>query len=116
VYLDPGDGMGPVTSVLETEGGSRPLGYRLSQNPPNPFNVETTIIYDVAKTGVVRVSVHALTGQHVRTLVDGVRTPGSYSVMWDGRDDRGRDVASGAYLCRMEAGDYRAVRKLVLAR
>ena len=116
MYLNPGDGMGPVTSVPEADGAFRPSGYRLSQNHPNPFNPETTITYDVAKTGTVRLSVYALTGQFVRTLVDGECLPGSYSVMWDGTDDTGRDVASGVYLCRMEVGEYSAVRKLVLAR
>ena len=42
------------------------------------------------------------------------RSPGHYTVHWDGTDDTGRAVASGVYLCRMEAGDYSAVRKLVL--
>jgi len=93
-----------------------PTAYRLSQNHPNPFNPQTTIRYDVAKTGVVRVSLYALTGQRIRTLVRGVRPAGSYSVRWDNKDDAGRDVASGVYLCRMEAGEYRAVRKLVLVR
>ena len=93
-----------------------PTAYRLTQNHPNPFNPETTITYDVAKTGTVRLSVYALTGQLVRTLIDAERPAGTYSVLWDGRDDAGRDVASGVYLCRMIAGDYRAVRKLVLVR
>ena len=93
-----------------------PTAYRLAQNYPNPFNPETTISYDVVKTGAVRLSVYALTGQLVRTLVDGERPAGSYSVTWDGRDDASRDVASGLYLCRMEAGEYRAARKLLLVR
>ena len=114
VYLNPGDGMGPVTSVPEVDVAFRPSGYRLSQNHPNPFNPETTISYDVAKTGTVRLSVYALTGQLVRILVDGERLAGSYSVTWDGTDGAGRDVASGVYLCRMVAGSYSAVGKLVL--
>ena len=93
-----------------------PTMYRLAENYPNPFNPETTITYDVAKAGTVRLSVYALTGQLVRTLMDGERSAGSYSVVWDGRDDAGRDVASGVYLCRMEAGHYRAVRKMLLVR
>ena len=48
--------------------------------------------------------------------MDGERSAGSYSVVWDGRDDAGRDVASGAYLCRMEVGDYRVVWKMLLVR
>ena len=91
-----------------------PRAYSLSQNYPNPFNPETAITYDIAKAGIVRLSVYTLTGQHIRTLVDGERTAGTYSVTWDGRDGAGRDVASGVYLCRMEVDDYLAVRKMVL--
>ena len=91
-----------------------PIGYGLHQNCPNPFNAETTICYEVAEPGAVRLCIYTLTGQHLRTLVAGERAAGRYSVTWDGMDDVGRDVASGVYLCRMEAGDYRASRKLVL--
>ena len=105
---------GRIPVRIEGVESERPTAYRLSQNYPNPFNPETTIRYDVAKTGAVRLSVYALTGQLVRTLVDGGRPAGSYSVTWDGRDDASRNVASGVYLCRMEAGEYGAVRKLLL--
>ena len=93
-----------------------PKAHHLAQNYPNPFNPETTIRYDLAKAGKVRLIVYALNGQAVRTLVDEKRPAGRYSVAWDGRDDAGRAVASGVYLCRMAAGDYRMVRKLVLVR
>jgi len=93
-----------------------PTTYRLAQNYPNPFNPQTTITYDLAKTGTVRLSVYAVNGQLVRTLVDGERPAGSYSVVWDGTDDAGRDVASGVYLCRMKAGEFVSTRKLLLIR
>jgi len=116
VYINPGRGLGPVTNVLEVEGASRPLGYRLSQNHPNPFNPETTIRYQLAETGVVRLSLYNVSGQLIRTLVDGAYPAGTYTATWDGTDDAGQAVASGVYLCRMVAGDYRAVRKMVLVR
>ena len=93
-----------------------PNVYRLSQNYPNPFNPETTISYNIAQRGSVRLSVYALTGQLVRTLVDGERAAGSYSVMWDGMDDAGRGVASGVYVCRLKTGDYQASQKMLLLR
>ena len=108
VYLN--EGRIPVR-VVKT-----PTVYRLAENYPNPFNPETTISYDIAKAGAVRLSVYALTGQQIRTLVDGERSAGSYSVVWDGTDDAGRDVASGVYLCRMIVADYSAVRKMLLVR
>ena len=46
--------------------------------------------------------------------MDGERAAGSYSVTWDGRDEAGRNVASGVYLCRMVAGGYSVVRKMIL--
>ena len=105
---------GRIPVRIESVESKIPTAYRLSQNYPNPFNPTTTISYDVAKTGTVRLSVYALTGQHIRTLVNGERSAGSYSVTWNGTDDTGQDVAIGLYLCRMAAREYRAVRKLVL--
>ena len=96
--------------------GDVPKAYRLAQNCPNPFNPSTVIGYDVPRAGSVRVTIYGLNGQHIRTLINGEHAAGRYSEIWDGRDAAGRDVASGVYLCRMVAGEYRAVRKLVLVR
>ena len=93
-----------------------PRTYSLSQNYPNPFNPETTITYDMAESGVVRLAVYALTGQHIRTLVDGECVAGRYSVLWDGSDGTGKAVGSGVYVCRMVVGDYSAVKKMLLVR
>ena len=93
-----------------------PEVYRLSQNYPNPFNPQTTIPYDAAKSGTVRLAIYALSGQRIRTLVGGERPTGRYSTVWDGTDDAGRAVGSGVYLCRMEAGDFRATCKVLLMR
>ena len=104
------------TAVSVSGGGVVPTGYVLSQNYPNPFNPETTIRYELAEAGVVQVLLYTVSGQLIRTLVDGEYVAGNYSVTWDGRDDAGRDVASGVYVSRMEVGGFRAVRKLVLVR
>ena len=107
------EGMIPVWIVQEAE---TPRAYRLSQNYPNPFNAETMIAYDIAEPGPVRLSVYALTGQLVRTLVDADRQAGSYSVTWDGRDTAGHPVATGVYACRMETREHRAARKMLLVK
>ena len=105
-----------ILTVVEEESRSMevPSICLLSQNYPNPFNLQTTIIYGVAEAGAVRLAVYALNGQRVRTLIDGEHCAGTYSVVWYGRDDTDRNVASGLYLCRMEADGYRAVRKMLL--
>ena len=93
-----------------------PKASALLYNYPNPFNLETSIMYDVTEPGAVRLFICTLTGQHIRTLVDGEYPAGSYAVTWDGEDEAGREVASGVYLCRMKTDSHLAVRKMVLAR
>jgi flagellar hook assembly protein FlgD len=91
-----------------------PVSYALSQNYPNPFNPVTQIAYQAPETGRVRLVVYNVLGQQVRTLVDGQMVAGFYRVSWDGRDDQGRQVSSGIYLYRMEAGKFSQVHKMVL--
>lgn len=105
---------GPVPTAVRTV--KRPTDFRLSQNVPNAFNAQTTIIYEIAQAGPVQLSIYTVTGQLIRTLVNGDRSAGAYSVVWEGRDHRGWHVASGIYVCRLVAGDYRAMRKLALVR
>jgi flagellar hook assembly protein FlgD len=102
---------GMVTAVEEdentsgrTEGQGVPHAYTLSQNVSNPFNPETTIGYELPDVAEIRVRVTNLAGQEVRMLVQGVHQPGRYSVVWDGRDAAGQEVASGVYLYRLEVG------------
>jgi hypothetical protein len=63
----------------------------------------------VASTGRVSITVYNLLGQKVATLFEGTRTPGEYSVKFDG----GR-LASGLYFYRMSAGNFSSVKKLLL--
>ena len=116
VLLNTTDRASPITAVLEERSSAVPKFFALHQNYPNPFNPKTTITYDVARSGTVRLSLYASNGQHIRTLVDEERPAGSYSVIWDGADGAGQSVASGVYLCRMKVGEYSAVRKMVLVR
>ncbi len=104
-----------------TAKGSLPRSF-LSVNYPNPFNASTRIAYRVGSPGSggelahVRLAVHNILGQLVRELVDEPQGAGSYSVWWDGRDERGMDVASGVYLCRLQVGDIRQTSKMLLIR
>ncbi len=91
-----------------------PSSFALSQNYPNPFNPETKIIYDVGKSGFVRLSVTDLLGRHIRTFAASDHEPGRYTVTWDGRDENGRVVASGIYLYRLQSREFTLTRKMVL--
>ncbi len=83
---------------------------------PNPFNPQTTVAFDLATPAGVDVAVYDLAGARVRTLVREQRPAGRHTVVWDGRDEAGRQVASGVYVARMVAGEIRALRKMVLVK
>jgi hypothetical protein len=83
---------------------------------PNPFNPQTTIEFTQVERGRVSVSVFDLSGSRVRRLVDENRSVGRHKVVWDGRDDGGRRVASGTYMVSMSAGDVRQTKKLMLVK
>ncbi len=92
----------------------------LAQNTPNPFNPRTTINFTVP-TGVsgsapVRVTIHDAAGRLVRVLVAGTRSPGRYTVAWNGRDAAGRLSASGVYYYRLDVAGRQQTRRMVLLR
>ena len=93
-----------------------PDGPQLQQNAPNPFNSQTVISWFLLRPGAARVEVFALTGQRVTVLYQGPRKAGVHRVHWDGRDDRGRPLASGVYLYRLVTDERVQTRKLTLLR
>jgi hypothetical protein len=95
--------------------GDVPPRYRLYQNVPNPFNLSTTIRFDVAEDGGrVTLQIFDVRGSLVRTLLDAPVGAGDKSVRWDGRDDAGSAVATGVYLYRLNAPGFTETRKMLL--
>lgn len=92
------------------------MGLRLDRPAPNPANPGTTIRYELPAGGAVCLSVVALDGRRVRTLVDGVRDAGEHAVFWDGRDDSGRALASGRYLLELSASGAVRSRAVTLVK
>jgi len=111
---------GPVsaipTSVEDREEAPIPTDFSLAQNYPNPFNATTAISYQLSGVSPQRTTlkVYNIAGQEVRTLVDEEQAPGYYSVSWDGRDNLDKDVSSGIYFYRLQAGSYTEMKKMVL--
>ncbi|MFH1278626.1 MAG: M14 family zinc carboxypeptidase [Candidatus Eisenbacteria bacterium] len=97
--------------------GDAPVRTRLVGNAPNPFNPTTEIRFDLAKPSVVDLRVYDISGRLIRALVPAEgRDAGSHRVLWDGRNDSGKEVASGIYLYRIETNELREIRKMVLIR
>ncbi len=103
------------SGVTEVPGGAPPAAVTaLVAIQPNPFNPQTTIVYDLAVAGPVSLEVFDLRGSRVRTLVAETRPAGRQSAVWNGRDDRGQAAASGVYMARLTAGGARQMKKMVL--
>lgn len=103
-----------LTVVKDESKYEIPKEWKLTQNRPNPFNAETTISYQVPKPSRVTIEVYNLLGQRLRQLVDETKEPGVHQIIWNGRDENGLYVGSGIYLCKMRAGNYAAIKKMVL--
>jgi hypothetical protein len=88
---------------------SAPVQYTLYQNYPNPFNPATKIEYDMPKENNVTLIVYDLLGRKVIDLVDEIEKEGHYSVEFNGRQ-----LASGMYFYRIQAGSYSSVKKMLL--
>jgi hypothetical protein len=91
-----------------------PVKFSLHHNRPNPFNPRTTIAYEVPVVAHVRIDVYNILGQDIKALVDEVMPTGIHEVIWDGTDENGHRVATGVYFYRMEAGDFRDSKKMIL--
>jgi len=96
-----------VEQILPTE-------FTLSQNYPNPFNPTTTISYTLPTNAYVKLSIYNILGQKVKILVDGEEMAGYKNVVWDGKSDRGEEVASGIYFYQIRAGSFTKTAKMSL--
>ncbi|MEO8167827.1 MAG: T9SS type A sorting domain-containing protein, partial [bacterium] len=86
-----------------------PRSYSLYQNYPNPFNPSTVIRFDLPEVQDVSLKVFNLLGQEVANLVNGVREAGEHSVTADFTN-----LSSGMYFYRLSAGQFNAVKKLLV--
>ncbi len=99
-----------------TSGSGPAPATRLQAGAPNPFNAATTLRFELAAPGRATLRIYSPAGRLVATLVDADLPAGSHAAAWTGRDDRGREAASGVYFCRLEADGQRLSRRVVLVK
>ena len=104
---DPGEFISPAEITLITE---------MKSPSPNPFNPQTRLRFTLAEAVKVDLSVYDLQGGLVKTLATQKFSVGEHVVVWDGRDNNGRSVSSGAYLAQMKAGRFVQTQRLLLVR
>ncbi len=91
-----------------------PSQFVLFQNYPNPFNPATSIDYDLAKGGIVKLVIYDVSGRKIRTLIHGYQQPGFKSAVWDATNDFGLNVSAGLYIYQLETAQGVLAKKMIL--
>lgn len=108
---------GKLNAVNRVDVGAfdlKPAVFDLEQNKPNPFNPSTTIAFQLPEAGKVTLSIYNILGQEVQRLVNDFRDAGRHTVVWNGKDELGRQVASGLYVYRLESTAGVQTRRMML--
>ena len=104
-----------VTSVESKNHRANVNGFGLVSNFPNPFNPSTTIEFTLPQQGLVKIEIYNILGSKIATLFNNQElSAGLKRVRWDGKDDNGRQVVSGAYIYRITSGNYNVSKKMML--
>lgn len=111
VFLDDMIASTGIISIL-------PMSISLKSIYPNPFNNYTLITFTVGdgETDQIELTVFNMLGQKVRCLANGLVTPGNYTLLFDGLNDFGQQLASGVYLVNMKCGSYFKTKKISILR
>jgi hypothetical protein len=91
-----------------------PNKYSISQNYPNPFNPNTSIQYNLPEHSNVKIQIYDITGRLVKNLSDMELDAGTHVVVWNGKDNFGKGVASGIYFLKFNAGTYTKTVKMMM--
>ena len=100
-----------TSTAAEQTGDAVPERFGLRANYPNPFNPQTTLLFDLTQAGHTTLAIFDLLGREVATLVDAPMMPGRYEAAWDA----GRQP-SGVYLSRLVTNGQVSTRRLILAK
>ncbi|KAF0142115.1 MAG: hypothetical protein FD122_952 [Stygiobacter sp.] len=101
---------GNLTSIGDDNSNyTLPQQFELSQNYPNPFNPTSTIRYNIASAGFVKISVYDILGREIRVLVNEEKSPGHYEVQFDAGN-----LSSGVYFYTIRTRDYSQSKKMIL--
>ena len=93
-----------------------PSEFALEQNFPNPFNPDTKITYDIAHAGPISIVVYDILGRKILDLVNEYKSPGKYTIVWNGNDIAGNPMGSGVYLYQLKTNTFTMTKKMVLSR
>jgi hypothetical protein len=104
IRLDPATGINPAM----------PAHSLTCYSYPNPFNPTTRIHFELPQTSRVNLTVFTASGEYVASLLNRTLPAGSHNVVWEGTNDTGRPVASGAYFYMLTTNSSRASGRMIL--
>ena len=91
-----------------------PKEFALHQNYPNPFNPTTQIRYDLPGNEFVSINIYDVMGRKIKSLVSINQKAGYRSITWNATNDLGQPVSAGMYIYTIQAGEFRATKKMLL--
>lgn len=110
VMVDGAIDIGSIAAVADTPAPPK----LILRAAPNPFNPRTVLSFDVTVPGPVKLTIYAINGRRLTTLVDQPLTAGEHQVVWDGTDSRGLLLPSSSYRVCLETRDTRTVQAVTL--
>lgn len=118
VHVKNGGKLFIVSGLISTRNEAllNPFGLEVSQNYPNPFSASTQISYQLGVPGQVDLVIYDTYGREIKKLFSGFLAGGSYTVEWDGTNQRGSAVASGLYFYKVVAGPAVITKGMMLTR
>lgn len=103
-----------VTDLNDEQEILPPKNFGLSQNYPNPFNNQTNIRFQLSTQSIVKLEIFNILGQKIKTLLNDEKSPGYYSINWQGNNDSGDAVNSGIYFIRFSSDKFSDIKKMTL--
>jgi hypothetical protein len=107
---------GPDLEVPHVDGDDilKPTVTELTGNYPNPFNPTTKISFSLKEAGHVSINIYNMRGQLVKTLVNTELDRNFHNIVWDGKDNSGKNTSSGVYFYKMKTQNYNSTKKMIL--
>ena len=90
-----------------------PDEFALHANYPNPFNPITALKYDLLEDRMIKITIYDMMGRLVNNLVSARQNAGYKSIQWNATNNQGQPVSAGVYIYSIEAGEFRATRKMI---
>jgi flagellar hook assembly protein FlgD len=90
------------------------LSFELYENYPNPFNLSTTITFQLKQPSFINLEIYNVLGKKIKTLLNEYIYRGFHKIIWDGRDGHNNTVSSGIYIIKISNNINSKINKSVL--